>query len=415
MFFCDTIKSIKGEKTHLKLEKEFTFSIFDKADLVNEHDWIEVLDHRNFFLELKYLKILESIESRTFGARYVIVYKNKLPYGLIYFQIINFEAKAFGDLLETQLKNLQSKRSKLFEKYIDENEREVLMRLVTCGNNVVTGENAFIFKKNGLTKNKNYDLVEKIIDKLGSNEKLKGKVSAILVKDFYTPVDTPRSKCPLRSEKYVGFKVEPNMVVDIPENVNTLEQYILSFSKKYRNRAKGILKLGSALEQKELTQSDLKKENDAVYNLYLQVYNKAKFKLIKLPPNYFYECKQQFGDAFFIIGFYLNKKLVAFCTGFEISAEEIEAHYIGFEYELNKEMELYQNILYKLIDTTLLRKLRKLNLGRTASEIKSTVGAKERELTCYIMPQNTISKVVLKPFMQLLQPSEWVPRNPFKE
>jgi hypothetical protein len=57
----------------------------------------------------------------------------------------------------------------------------------------------------------------------------------------------------------------------------------------------------------------------------------------------------------------------------------------------------------------------KVNLGRTASEIKTTVGAKPHELLCYIKPQNTVSKLILKPFMQFLQPTEWIPRNPFKE
>lgn len=411
MFFCERIKSKKGAQTHLKLEKDFTFSIFDSADAVNEKEWTEVVNGYNFFLELNYLKILEQIGD-TFEARYVVVYKNKLPHGVIYFQIINFEAKNFGDLLDTQLKNLQSSRSKLFEKYIDENEKEVLMRLLTCGNNIVTGEHAFLFKKE-LPKNKNFDLVDKVIDQVGANEKLRGKVSIVLVKDFYTPINNPT--CLLGSEKYMEFNVEPNMVVDIPAEAKTLEQYIALFSKKYRNRAKGILKLGAGMVTKELSLEEVKKENDVLFDLYEQVYNKAKFKLIKLPPNYFYECKKQFGDKFFVTGFYLNDKLMAFCTGFEISAECIEAHYIGFDYELNKEMELYQNILYKLIDITIARGRTKLNLGRTASEIKSTVGAKEHPLTCYIRPQNTLSKVVLKPFVQFLQPSEWVPRNPFKE
>ena len=63
----------------------------------------------------------------------------------------------------------------------------------------------------------------------------------------------------------------------------------------------------------------------------------------------------------------------------------------------------------------LLKKKSKINLGRTASEIKTTVGAKAHELLCYIKPQNAVSKLILKPFMQFLQPTEWIPRNPFKE
>ena len=94
---------------------------------------------------------------------------------------------------------------------------------------------------------------------------------------------------------------------------------------------------------------------------------------------------------------------------------EVEAHYIGFDYAHNKEYELYQTILYSFIEQAILMQKTKINLGRTASEIKTTVGARAHELLCYIKPQNTVSKLILKPFMQFLQPTEWIPRNPFKE
>ena len=106
--------------------------------------------------------------------------------------------------------------------------------------------------------------------------------------------------------------------------------------------------------------------------------------------------------------------MVAFACGFYLK-DEVEAHYIGFDYDCNREFELYQTILYSYIEQAILEKKSHVNLGRTASEIKSTVGARAHELLCYIRPQNTISKIVMKPFMQFLQPSEWIPRNPFKE
>ena len=106
---------------------------------------------------------------------------------------------------------------------------------------------------------------------------------------------------------------------------------------------------------------------------------------------------------------------IAFSSSFEVEESVLEAHYIGLDYSLNKELELYQNILYDFIGKAVVSGKSHVNLGRTASEIKSTVGAKVQELTCYIKPQNTVSKVILKPFINFLQPGEWIPRNPFKE
>ena len=124
--------------------------------------------------------------------------------------------------------------------------------------------------------------------------------------------------------------------------------------------------------------------------------------------------KKIFRDRFIVVGYFKEGKLVSFLSAIVLE-HELEAHYIGLDYAANKDLELYQNILYKYIDLAIERGIKRVNLGRTASEIKSTVGAKAYDLHCYVRPHNTLSKLVLKPFCSFLQPSEWVPRNPFKE
>ncbi len=114
-------------------------------------------------------------------------------------------------------------------------------------------------------------------------------------------------------------------------------------------------------------------------------------------------------------GLYADGELIAFSSWFVMPDNSIEAHYIGMDYELNTKWELYQNILYSFIEIAIATGKEKVNLGRTAAEIKTTVGAKAHELTCYLQPQNTVSKFIAKPFIEFLKPKEWVPRNPFKE
>jgi len=414
MFFCERIRRKRISKNAVPSEKNLSFLTWEKAGDVNRDTWNEVLQDKNIFLSLDYLGILEQAADRNFQARYVIIYSSDKPFAIVYFQVIDFVAGAFGDLLDMQVNEIKSKRARLFEKYISSNRDEVIMRLLTCGNNVVSGEHAFLFK-DSLSKETEFKIIEELIDKIGGKEKLRGKISAVLVKDFNVPLAKKESQCFFSREKYLEFRVEPNMVVDIPPQVKSLSEYIGLFSKKYRNRAKGILKALEGIEVKEMGAATVKKENRAIYELYENVYNNAKFKLVKLPPDYFYECKSRFAEEFTITGFYKKNKLVAFCSSFELSGEDLEAHYIGFDYELNKEMELYQNILYYFLEAAIKTGKKHVNLGRTAGEIKSTVGAKVQELTCYIKPQNTVSKVILKPFISFLEPGEWIPRNPFKE
>ena len=413
MFFCKHIEKLAGLHRKSKAEDELSCAVFDSAEEVDKEHWNEVLKGRNLYLDVNYLKILDNISPKNFQPRYVIVYKHAFPFAIAYFQVIDFKAEVFGDLLDNKINSLKSKRAQLFENYIDNNKDEVIMRLLTCGNNVVSGEHAFMFKDK-MERSTEFKIIEDLIDRVSSKEKLRGKISAVLVKDFEAPV-VKQSKCFFSRDKYIEFSVEPNMVVDIPKNVNTVNEYISLFSKKYRNRAKGILKNAALLEIKNLSEAEIKVENKRIYKLYEQVYNNAKFKLVKLPENYFVECKGNFADKFKVTGFYYNDKLVAFSSGIDVTDACLEAHYIGFDYELNKGIDLYQNILYNFLEQAILLKKKRLNLGRTAAEIKSTIGAVPRELTCYVKPQNTVSRMVLKPFISFLQPSEWIPRNPFKE
>jgi hypothetical protein len=408
---CKPISSKKRFSPRRKLDDRFSFTLFENASALNNPHWNEVNSNGSVFLSSDYLSVLEKCKNTRLVARYVIVYDKDKPCGIIYFQVVDFHAGVFGDLLSGQVENIRSKRLKLFENYIGSNREEVLMRLFTCGNNLVSGEHGFRFIKNIKTELA-YQLLLEIIELVSKEEKLRGTISAVLIKDFEKKLQPAEL---FIEEKYTDFLVEPNLVVDLPASINSLNDYIQLFSKKYRNRAKNILKTGDVLVRKDLSEQEIKDHEREIYQLYESVYEKAKFKLLKLPPNYFSEVKRLYPGSFLVKGFFLEGKLVAFSSGFLMDDETLEAHYIGFDYELNHEYELYQNILYQNIELAISNKRARVNLGRTAAEIKTTVGAKPVNLICYTKPQNTISKLILKPFIGFLQPAPWTPRNPFKE
>lgn len=411
MVFCSTYKEQRRKRKQRRLEGDLTFTFYDSILAVNPFEWQTLCDKHNFFLGREYLTLLERLHAPHISMRYVIVYKKKQPVFAVYFQVIDFKAQVFGDLVATQISELQSKRLKLFDKYISKYKDEVIMRLVTCGNNFVSGEHGFVY--DDIKREEAFYLLQKVTDVISREEKLRGTISATLVKDFYTR-SLPKTKL-LEQAKFIEFTVEPNMIVNIPKDLTSVQDYIAMFSKKYRNRAKSIFKAGAAVEKRNLDVDDVKKLNKQIFKLYEHVFSNAKFKLVKLAEDYFYEMKRTFPDIFFMNGYFLEGKLVAFDSGYNLDDGSLEAHYIGFDYALNKEYDLYQNILYSFIDLAIRNGKKHLNLGRTASEIKSTVGAKAHELVCYIKPQNTVSKVILRPFISFLQPTEWVPRNPFKE
>lgn len=406
--FCKPISSKKRFSPHRKINDHFSFSLYDKALEIPQSDWDAVRQNKSEFLTTNYLRLIEKGSFAKLQCRYVIVYQNGLACGIMYCQIVDFSAGVFSILLQEPL---LAKQHSILKRYIDSNKHEVLLRLFTCGNNLISGDHGFIFNET-LTESDAHDLLLNIIEIIAKEDRIKNIVSSIIIKDFEKPLHPAAT---FVKNKYTLFSVEPNMFIEIPLNTHSLDEYISLFSKKYRNRVKSIIKSIGVLEVRELNEKEILEQEKDIYSLYEGIFNQAKFKLIKLPLDYFSQTKNIFQSKFTLKGIYLDKQLIAFYSFFKLDEKMMEAHYIGINYELNDDFKLYQNILCELIKTAIDYKAIRLNLGRTAAEIKTSVGAKAQDLFCYIKPQNTLSRMIQKPLIRLLQPSKYIARNPFKE
>jgi hypothetical protein len=250
---CDKILGKNILKPNRKLFSSYTFTCFEDINLVPVNDWTKALNNKNVFLSHSYLSVLHKEKTDHFRFRYVIVYNRKDPIGVVYFQINDFSASLFGELIEKQISELKSKRASVFQRYIEHNENETIMRLVTCGNNFISGEHGFYLDVN--SKKTTFKIVEGVIDCVSRAEKLRGKISAILVKDFYA--EGFGNKDCWYCTKFVHFNVEPNMIIDLPKGLSNLTEYLATFSKKYRNRAKHILSASASLTKKRLSAQEV--------------------------------------------------------------------------------------------------------------------------------------------------------------
>jgi hypothetical protein len=408
--FCKPVSSRKRFTPHRAINDEFFFTLFDKASLVNGGEWDAVTGGSTIFLEREYLHILEGAGHARLACRYAIVYRLRKPCGVIYFQVTDFKAGMFGALMRKEVEAIKEQRKNLFERYIESNKDEVLMRLFTCGNNLISGEYGFHFLPE-VSRSDAHELVIHITGIVAKEERLRGTISAILLKDFYEGLVPDRL---MASEGYTSFSVEPNMVIAFPAGLKDLNDYVSLFSKKYRNRARAVLRGREGLEIKELGGAEIESVGSEMFELYSALFEQARFKLLKLPSDYFSMVKKLYPESFRVSGFFLEKRLVAFASSFNMPDGSVEAHYIGFDHALNTTYNLYQNILYDLISFSVSCGASRLNLGRTAAEMKSTVGAVPVDLLCYIKPQNAISRLVQRPFISFLQPGEWIMRNPFR-
>jgi len=414
LIHCSKIPN-KKKSALRKKASDFAFAVFDSVAMVNTEHWNRIVGHGSEFLDLHYLGVLERNNPENMRFHYSIIYKEMVPVAIAYFQVIDFSADSFGSMLEQEDAEATCIVTSYLKKYLANHlirsAEKINMRLLLCGNAFVSGEHGFACVPE-VNKTEAFDALADVIYRISRAEKLRGKIAAVLVKDFYK--STVENADELKEYKYYDFEVEPNMIVEIPSSWKSFDDYMAAISKKYRSRAKTIIKKGAGLERRNFSAEDISANAQQIIRLYNNVHLKARFRLASLSATYFTEMKKELGKKFVFIAYYRQEQLVGFKTSFLLK-HEVEAHFIGIDYSLNKELELYQNILYDYLKEAIAKGAKELQLGRTASEIKSNVGAKAHELTCYIRHRNPISNRIIKPFVDYLKPSEWVPRNPFKE
>ena len=409
---CNKIPN-KKKSTLRKKASDFAFAVYDSVEMINKEHWNSVVNYGSEFLNLPFLTVLENQHPGNMHFHYAIIYDEKKPVAIAYFQVVDFSSESFGDFLGGDKSDYSCIITDYIKKHITSHiiktADRINLRLLICGNACISGEHGFTCIPE-TNKTEAIDALADVIYRISRAEKLRGKIAAVLVKDFYSSSIEHTKE--FEEYKYHDFLVEPNMMIDI--QWKTFDDYLNAMSKKYRNRAKNVVKKGIEIERKIFNSEDIIANSEQIQKLYNNVHLKAKFRMASLTSSYFAEMKKVLGDKFNFVAYYFNQELIGFRTTF-ILEHEIEAHFIGLDYSINKELDLYQNILYDYVKEAILNSSKKLLLGRTASEIKSTVGAEALELTCYIRHRNPLSNRIIKPFVDYLKPSEWIPRNPFKE
>lgn len=407
LIYCNKIPN-KKKSEHAQKKSNLSFELYDSITLVKSEHWSSIVAYGSEFLQLSYLKVLENSHPDHMNFYYAIIYDSNKPLAIAYFQVIEFKPENFQHFVGNGNSENTCIITEYIKKYIaNQIIRNMDIRLLICGNSFISGEHGFAYlPQTNVTKL--FDALADVIYTINKGEKGKGKIAAILAKDFYV---NNLLADELIEFDYHDFLAEPNMIVT--NQWQTFDEYLNSMSKKYRNRAKTIIKKGEELERRNFLVADIYENSEVIEKLYGNVLLKAKFSLSSLSIAYFAEMKELLKTDFIFTAYCYNNQMVGFKTYFVLK-NIIEAHFIGLDYSLNKELELYQNILYDYVKVMLSTKKNQLYLGRTASEIKSAVGAEAYELKCYIRHRNPLSNRIIKPFVDNLKPSFWVPRSPFK-
>jgi predicted N-acyltransferase len=379
-----------------------TALFFSSIDEIPAKIWEGLKCTENIYFHPSFIKALEKNHPEILFSYIVLIDKNNHPTAFASIKIIDFHLKSIKNDLEF-LKNI-GRRLHVFP------DKKPL-KLLICGNTFVSGEHGFFIKKNQNKKAIIKELAESINHFVNSDKKLKKQIDAFLVKDFAK--ESLFITDELKDFKYHTFLVEPNMRLQLQENWRNFDDYLASMKTKFRVKARKAFKQSTEIRVEEVTLENIDRKLLKMTALYERVASNAGFNLGNFNLETYKDLKEKLGDDYILKTYWLEDKIVGFISGV-INQKSLDAHFVGIDYNLNREYAIYQRMLYDYIEIAINKKLKTINFGRTASEIKSSVGAEPQDLTMYLRHKKSLTNRILKLFLQRVQPTPFQQKFPFK-
>lgn len=378
--------------------------IHESLNEVSPSLWNGLNYDKSIFLEYDHLKAVSAPEIADVKHYFSVFKHNGESVGIAVFQIGILEAT-----------NLQERAGQSFisdlisRQFIDNKKAQFIL---ICGSAFATGEHGYSFRKDIPIQRSMNALCEALTKVLKSEEKAGRNIAALLIKDFYKDAFDEAyamEKCGFRS-----FDVDHNMEMPILPEWQTFDDYLQSLNSKFRTKSNAAYKKSAALKMQYLEAKDIKTHQVRIQELYDNVHEKADFKIGHINAITLMAMKSELSDKMIIRGYFLEDELVGFSIALN-AEKQLEAFIVGIDYSKNTSLAIYSRMLYDYVHTAIDLRKSKIVFGRTAGEIKSTVGAFPIQLKCCIRHPGKLPNVLLKIIFCYVEPSTFPTRNPYKE
>ena len=349
----------------------------------------------SFYFEKKFLQAFAKANP-AIEHQYLVVSSGVEPKALVTIQQVTVSLENTPEKL-----SLQNKVARSLTCYL--NNRKVAISV--CGNLFLSG-NYGVFIKNGVDPYAIYEHISQEMKVLHTQK----KASIFFLKDFK---EEELSKVNVVEEnQFQPLLVEPNMRLKLIWK--DFESYKKALRSKYRVKINKADTKSIALTVKSFEASDIKIHKARLQELYSNITDKALFKTVDMNLDTYVLLKERFRESVFFTTYWHLDTLVGFAAAFKVS-NTLDAHFIGLDYALNKELSIYPRILNDYVRLGFNSGCDVVNFGRTSSEIKSTLGARPEHLTCYVRHRRTIANLFFKPLVRQIKMTEYKQHRPFKK
>ena len=377
-----------------------TYKIFTAvAELPKSWDDVS---HENAFLQTPYLTVLEESAPTNMQCFYIGIFEKEALIGVALAQYLNLnKLESFGErdqCMKTYIRNF------VFKNFAS--------HALFLGNNMITGQNGYTFNTK-IEVQKIGQILKQCAQEITSYfQKQKIKIHIVTFKDFYQEGASELKNATF--SKLYEFNTQPNMIFQLKSDWKSNDDYLAAFSKKYRDQYKRAHKKFDGIQTRELSLEDIELIEDRIYQLYFHVAKNAPFNTFFLAKNHFSAFKKQCGNRFVMIGYFLNNELVGFHT-LLLNGDTLETYFLGYDEHIQKEKMLYLNMLYSMTKFGIENQFKKIIFGRTALEIKSSIGAEPIRMSGFIYHRNPLINRYFDKIFPKLEPTlVWQQRHPFK-
>ena len=218
------------------------------------------------------------------------------------------------------------------------------------------------------------------------------------------------------SSEAVSFEAEPFMILRLRDNWQTFEDYLSSMQSKYRVRAKKVLELSEPLQ---LEIYDAENLPETILNrcaVLLHETLKEKTLAMNKDLRGMLQCfAGHFGGRIQFRVYRKAGEVVGFITCTQLG-DRMLAWHLGYDASQAKELHIYQRMLYDLVGDSISKGCCSVNFGRTATEIKSTIGAEPMQNKFVVYARNPFTRKLLQFYKKrYFKPATYTLRRPFKD
>ncbi len=352
-----------------------------------QHDaWDALASEKSVFLKRSYCESV-SLNNENLTYRYACFTRDGALVGIAAFQLIEADAVVTEKPNQPHDRNFMKVARKLIKSSV------IARRLLVLGNSFATGEHGFAFQQE-IDPTTQIALITAASERVIQQEKAAGrKISAVLIKDFFEhPYHLPHL---FKRERYAEVNQAPTMVMPILPHWNHFDDYLDALTSKYRTKARAVMNRSEEVHIKPLSAAETQLHAGTLYQLYADVRDRAAFRIGSLSEQALPEMAKAMGADFVVLGYFFKDQLVGFQSCFK-NCTCLDAHFVGFDYRLNHRLGLYQRMLYEYIKMGIEEGYQRINFGRTATEIKSTVGALPVSMHCYMKHTSKAPNLIMQ-------------------